>query len=197
MRVFYLFTLFILSEGTISAQNVSYTELIEPLFLDFTLDEILQNNTKGWPIVEPWASEYVNSILEGRYGDAVWASYNIGGDVNSDTGIVEGTNLTVLESIEEDALGYRTNDPDNYAEALSFYTQTGNTDGHTDIVDMLIRIGQQDVVEAKMELDKRKTWGIRCSPYDLAYKSSCLNILERMSTAKTYVGGIRRLGAYG
>ena len=59
--------------------------------------------------------------------------------------IIEGTNMTVLEMIEEDALGYRVSDPDIYAEALSFYEKTKSSDGHPEVIEILRRIGAQDV----------------------------------------------------
>ncbi|PLB55813.1 hypothetical protein P170DRAFT_433293 [Aspergillus steynii IBT 23096] len=97
---------------------INETTLPEQLFLDFSIHKILHNDTNGFPITGPWSTEYVASIRTHRYGDAVWARYHIAGDVDSSTGLIEGTNQTVLEMIEEDALGYRAGDPDLYAEAL-------------------------------------------------------------------------------
>ncbi|KAI2730449.1 hypothetical protein CBS147332_2301 [Penicillium roqueforti] len=136
--------------NTQRAMSISETELVEQLFLDFTVQEVLQKDTRGFPIVEPWASEYVNAIRERRFGDAVWARYHIDGGVHD--GIIEDTNKTVLQMIEEDALGYRVGDPDLYAEALSsVYERTSASDGHRDVIDLLTRIGNQDIKELRAQ----------------------------------------------
>ncbi|KAJ6144907.1 hypothetical protein N7470_008802 [Penicillium chermesinum] len=159
----YLLAALLLHLRAAIALELSTTDLVEQLFLDFTTDEVSQNATNGFPLVEPWASEYVAAIHEGRFGDAVWARYHIAGDVNPQTGIIENTNLTVLQSIEEDALGYRTSDPDLYADALHFYGNTSRADSHTDIIDLFTTIGQQSLDEAQKNLEKRVTYGIKCT----------------------------------
>ncbi|OOQ89665.1 hypothetical protein PEBR_07421 [Penicillium brasilianum] len=123
--------------------NTSDTKLVEQLFLDFSVQEVVQNETNGFPVVEPWATEYVNAIRDGRYGDAVWARYHIAGDVHS--GIIDGTDRTVLEMIEEDALGYKVDDPEVYDEALSFYANTNPADGHPEVIEIILRIGDKNV----------------------------------------------------
>jgi hypothetical protein len=127
---------------------VSSTELAERLFLGLSLNEVLLNETNGFPIVEPWASEYVNAIRDGRFGDTMLARYHISGDVHSGTGMIDGTNLTVFESIKEDALGYRSGDEDLYAEAFELYDGTNSTDRHMNIVHMLKEIGNQDLASS-------------------------------------------------
>ncbi|KAF5611780.1 hypothetical protein F25303_14445, partial [Fusarium sp. NRRL 25303] len=55
-----------------AAASAGESEAIEPLFLEFSIQEVLTN--KSWiPLVEPWASQYVAAVREGRYGDAIWA----------------------------------------------------------------------------------------------------------------------------
>ncbi|KAJ5389144.1 uncharacterized protein N7496_000212 [Penicillium cataractarum] len=137
--------------------NTSETKLVEQLFLDFSIQHILRNETNRFPIVEPWASDYVNAIREGRYGDAVWARYHIAGDVGVHDGIIEGTDKTVLEMIEEDALGYKVGDPDIYEEALAFYASTKPTDGHPEVIEIIMRIGRKDVraLRARLEAEYR------------------------------------------
>ena len=126
------------------------TEPVEQLFLDFSVQEVLQKDTRGFPIVEPWAIEYVSAIRECRFGDAAWARYHIDGSVHN--GIIGDTNKTVLQMIEEDALGYRVGDPDLYAEALSSaYERTSASDGHRDVIDLLIRIGNQNIKELRAQ----------------------------------------------
>ncbi|KAI3140910.1 hypothetical protein CBS147325_6201 [Penicillium roqueforti] len=196
MRSLYLLATLLLNQRAAIALSLSTTELVEQLFLDFTIDEVVQNDTREFPIVEPWASEYVNATQEGRFGDAVWARYHISGDVDSSTGIIEGTNLTVLQSIEEDALGYRSSEPELYANALLFYGNTSKTDSHTDIIDLFTTIAQQTPEEAQESLNKRVTYGIKCSTGNLAYKSSCLSLLQNMSQSRSNIGNIRRIYTY-
>lgn len=120
--------------------SLSDAEPVEQLFLDLSVNRVLQRD--GVPTVEPWASLYVDAIHDGRFGDAIWARYNIMGDVNN--GMIEG--LTVLESITEDAVGYKKYAPEQYAEAASFYRGTVSTaDGHADVIEIILRIEGEDV----------------------------------------------------
>jgi hypothetical protein len=119
----------------------------------------------------------VKSIREKRYGDAIWARYHIYGDVED--GIMGGLdNMTVLESIEEDAIEYRLNVPELYTDALSFYAQSSSLDTYArDVLEMLRRLGEEDV----SELQKRaKTYVISCSTANLAYENSCHTLLTTM-----------------
>jgi hypothetical protein len=84
---------------------------------------------------------YINAIHEGRFGDAIWARYHITGDVID--GVIDGR-LTVLESIEEDAVGYKTTAPEEYADAVSFYRgRVSSSDGRVDVVDIIFRVDQE------------------------------------------------------
>ncbi|KAK2667010.1 hypothetical protein RAB80_017431 [Fusarium oxysporum f. sp. vasinfectum] len=143
MYISAVLTLFALGFCHAAAASASEVEAIESLFLEFSIQEVL-TNTSWIPVVEPWASQYVSAVRDGRYGDAVWARYHIAGDVHD--GIVGGTtNMTVLQSIEEDALGYKLNDPEDYAKAQKFYAQTSDHDGHKDIIQTLSHIYNQDI----------------------------------------------------
>ncbi|KAH7137010.1 hypothetical protein B0J13DRAFT_449859 [Dactylonectria estremocensis] len=116
--------------------KINHAVLVEQLFLDFSLNDVLSKPPRV-PAVEPWATMYVDAILDNRFGDAVWARYQICGTVQD--GIIEGSNLTVLESIEEDAMGYRAGAPEQYAEAQSFYASTSSTDGHPEVIEIILR----------------------------------------------------------
>lgn len=132
-----------LSSQSDSAASAPESEVLEPLFLEFSIQEVV-TNTSWIPVVEPWASQYVSAVREGRYGDAVWARYHIAGDVHD--GIVGGTtNMTVLQSIEEDALEYKTNDPEGYTNAQAFYAQTSELDGHKDVIEVILHPGSEDI----------------------------------------------------
>lgn len=117
--------------------SMNETRILEQLFLDFTIQGVLQRDTNGFPVVDPWASDYVSALGDGRFGDAVWARYHIAGDVHDV--VIEGTGKPVLEMIEEDALGYRLGDPDIYAEALSFYANSVG-DGHPEVLEIITRM---------------------------------------------------------
>jgi hypothetical protein len=83
----------------------------------------------------------------------MWARYHIAGDEHD--GIIEGTDKTVLEMIEEDALGYKVDDPDVYAEALLFYAKS-TTDEHPEVVE-IIKCNNKDVtrLQAQLQAERR------------------------------------------
>ncbi|KAJ4191851.1 hypothetical protein NW767_010758 [Fusarium falciforme] len=114
---------------------------VEQCFLDISVDAVLHYD--GVPAVEPWATMYIDAIHEQRFGDAIWARYQIFGDVID--GIID-ERLTVLESIEEDAVGYKKNAPEAFDEAVAFYkSASNNTDGHPEVIEIIMRIDQEDV----------------------------------------------------
>lgn len=131
---------------------LSETAFPESLFLDITIQEAV-SKTAVMHVVEPWSTEYVDALREGRYADAIWARYHIGGDVID--GVIPGSRLpggpdiTVLESIEEDAMEYWESDKEGYAVALAFYTQTADLNEHQEVIDLLVRCGEGECVFAK------------------------------------------------
>ncbi|KPM41815.1 hypothetical protein AK830_g4753 [Neonectria ditissima] len=132
-----------------AALSISYTTLVEQLFLDITLNDVI-NKTSVLPVVEPWATMYVDAILDSRFGDAVWARYHIDGEVHN--GTIDGSpGLTVLESIKEDAIGYRVNAPEQYFEARPFYEGTSRTDGHPDVIEIILDASLVEVPEGADE----------------------------------------------
>ncbi|RGP71794.1 ankyrin repeat [Fusarium sporotrichioides] len=122
-----------------SEMSVEYAEPVEQLFLDLSVNQVLQRD--GVQVVEPWASQYVDAIQDTRYGNAIWARYHIFGEVVD--GSIEG--LTVLESITQDAMGYKKHAPEQYAEAVSFYKGTSSVDGHTDVIEVILRVDGEDL----------------------------------------------------
>jgi hypothetical protein len=114
-------------------------KLVEQLFLDLSIDQVLHCD---WlQPIEPWATNYIDAIHDQRYGDAIWARYNMFGEVKD--GMIEG--LTVLESITQDAMGYKINAPEQYAEAVTFYKGTSSTDGRTDVIEIIMRVDVEDL----------------------------------------------------
>ncbi|KAH7150531.1 hypothetical protein B0J13DRAFT_290112 [Dactylonectria estremocensis] len=107
--------------------------LPEHLFLDLRLREVV-DGTCPMNIVEPWATMYVDSVREKRYGDAIWARYHMGGDVRN--GLKDGR-LTVLEAIKEDAISYARYSPERYDEALAVYVNTSSADGHPEVMEIV------------------------------------------------------------
>lgn len=81
-----------------TALSITYTGLVEQLFLDVSLNDVL-NKTFFTPLLEPWATMYVDPILDSRFGDAVWARYHMMGGVEN--GMLDGGRLAVLESIRK------------------------------------------------------------------------------------------------
>ncbi|KAJ5246634.1 hypothetical protein N7468_001617 [Penicillium chermesinum] len=132
--------------------STSETEVPEQLFLEFSIQDIIQRETNGLAVMEPWASAYVDAIRNRRFGDAVWARYHLAGDVDSETGIIGDTSKSVLQMIEEDAVGYRTGESGLYAEALStVYERTSESDGHPEVIELLLRVGKQSIRELRAQ----------------------------------------------
>ncbi|KAF4452106.1 hypothetical protein F53441_5039 [Fusarium austroafricanum] len=109
----------------------------EQLFLEYAIQDVL---TGRWPhLVEPWATMYVDSIREQRYGDAIWARYHMEGNVKG--GIImypyEGDRKPVLDEIKIDAMEAKTNEPRFFAEALELYAKASATDGHPEVIEIL------------------------------------------------------------
>ncbi|GIK06704.1 hypothetical protein Aspvir_002354 [Aspergillus viridinutans] len=128
--------------------NISETRPVEQLFLDLPIQEVL-HPSPGETFSEPWTSIYVDAIRDTRWGDAVWARYHMYGEVDGETGIVAGSNnMTVLEVIKEDALGYRVNDPEIYFQALLFYA-TSSADGHADVIELIANLDEREIAEFK------------------------------------------------
>jgi hypothetical protein len=124
--------------------NVEYAGPVEQLFLDLPVEQVLRRD--GIHVVEPWASQYVDAIKSTRYGDAIWARYHIFGDVVD--GKVEG--LTVLESITQDAIGYKKHAAEQFTEAVSFYKGTSKVDGHTDVIEIILRINGEGITSKEI-----------------------------------------------
>ncbi|KAL2847386.1 hypothetical protein BJX68DRAFT_113430 [Aspergillus pseudodeflectus] len=136
--------------------TISPTSLVEQLFLDLSLQEVLTDTTN---FVEPWKGMYVDSINDGRYGDAIWARYHIYGDpepMPCDCGHDPARKMTVMEEIKEDALAYRVNDPDIYFDALLFYATTSAADGHPDIIEVITNLSEEDIAEFKAKEDEER-----------------------------------------
>ncbi|KAI3010423.1 hypothetical protein M752DRAFT_276782 [Aspergillus phoenicis ATCC 13157] len=125
---------------TVSGQS----SLPEQLFLDLPVAEVL-NRTSG-DLVEPWATEYCTAIAEQRYGDAIYARYNIFGEAKdgmltlwdcTDEGLYHEWNITVYELIMEDAREYYEEELDLYQEALGFYSSNSPNDSRPGIIEAL------------------------------------------------------------
>jgi hypothetical protein len=130
--------------------NVPENKLVEQLFLDVSIQDVLGKDARIQG-VEPWASMYVDAIRDGRFGDAIWARYHLFGEVEN--GIVKGSNnMSVLDVIKEDALGYRVGEPEQYAKALSFYATSSSADGHADVIEMISNLAEEDINQLKAKL---------------------------------------------
>ncbi|TVY79419.1 hypothetical protein Focb16_v008524 [Fusarium oxysporum f. sp. cubense] len=118
------------------------TETPEYLFLDIPMKQVLEQD--GIQVEEPWGRLYINAIHEGRFGDAIWARYHMLGDVED--GKVEGEDMTVAESIKQDAIGYKQHDREDFDKAVSFYKEHMNSgDGHPEVLEIIFGIDREDV----------------------------------------------------
>jgi hypothetical protein len=61
---------------TPNVSSSTASTLPEQLFLDLRMQDVLEDNT-AMILVEPWATKYVESLRDKRYGDAIWARYHI------------------------------------------------------------------------------------------------------------------------
>ncbi|KAL4861959.1 hypothetical protein BDV12DRAFT_179601 [Aspergillus spectabilis] len=131
------------------ALNIFPTELVEQLFLDIPIQQVLHDSN----FVEPWKTKYVDAIQDSRFGDAIWARYHIYGKVEKVPGD-PANNLTVIEVIKEDALGYRVNAPEEYFKALAFYATTSAEDGHKDVLDLIANLSEEEIAEFRAKKDE-------------------------------------------
>lgn len=103
----------------------------------------------GIQVEEPWGRLYINAIHEGRFGDAIWARYHMLGDVED--GKVEGEDMTVAESIKQDAIGYKQHDRKDFDKAVSFYKEHMNSgDGHPEVLEIIFGVDREDVSEIEL-----------------------------------------------
>jgi hypothetical protein len=152
----FIYTIFIFIKSIYATAPVNYTVLPEQLFLDYSLQDVLDNSS--FTFVKPWAGEYVNTVLEGRYDDDIWARYHITGQVLAN-GTFGGTNLTVLDSIKEDDVEYKVNVPELFADALLLYAKSSKKDGHADVVKMISNISLEDI----STFQERAIYSTQCS----------------------------------
>ncbi|EWZ99563.1 hypothetical protein FOWG_03224 [Fusarium oxysporum f. sp. lycopersici MN25] len=165
-----------------SAATMNYSRPFEQLFLDISIGTVLEPNN-SLQLVEPWASEYMASIREARFGDAIWALYHMFGTIVD--GFVEGSNQTVMEALEESAMEYKATVPDDYKHALSVYANTRSHDTHRDVLHLFADVDLKDV----SHLQERATFGIKCDiGNNEAYRYNCLHLIELMSTSRAYIG---------
>ncbi|PYH43057.1 uncharacterized protein BP01DRAFT_359019 [Aspergillus saccharolyticus JOP 1030-1] len=109
----------------------------EQLFLDLRVSAV-RNRTARLNLVEPWATEYCTAVLEKRYGDAIFARYNIAGQAVD--GVYSEWNITVYDMIMSDAQEYAQDHPELFADALQIYNNTNSTDTRRDIIEGLKKI---------------------------------------------------------
>ncbi|KLP08711.1 uncharacterized protein FFB20_14029 [Fusarium fujikuroi] len=82
------------------------------------------NEIRNWSehLSKDWRREFYETL-------AIWARYHVLGDVEE--GKVEGEDMTVAESIEQDAVGYKYHDREYFTKASSSYMEHKNSaDGH-------------------------------------------------------------------
>jgi hypothetical protein len=58
--------------------------------------------------------------------------------------------MTVLQSIKEDALEYKTNDPEGYAKAEAFYAQINDNDGHKEVIQIILHPSSEGVLGSEL-----------------------------------------------
>ncbi|KAH7210179.1 hypothetical protein BKA60DRAFT_623481 [Fusarium oxysporum] len=109
-----------------STDTFKYGDRDGNLFLDVSISEA-QSDRPEWGLVEPWTSDYIVALQENRYGDAIWARYQIFG---------------VREAIEEDAIGYRLHARDNWKYAMTIYAKSSRNI-QSDILDLMFDVDRR------------------------------------------------------
>lgn len=110
----------------------------EELFLDLVPSEVA-SGTCGEKTTEPWASLYCNAISEQRYGDAIYARYNM----TERTSDVQITDPAVVADIKVDAVNYYLNYSETYAAALLFYQNNSSEDTRPEIIALIREVANQ------------------------------------------------------
>jgi hypothetical protein len=162
-------------------------EAPEQLFLD--LDPVAAlNGTCGTRTAEPWAALYHDAVMERRFGDAIYARYNIDG--RSSNGTFYGTNHSVLQEILIDAMSYHSGYPEAFAEALLFYSNSSSEDTRTDIISVL-----REAPTTSLERRDR-TYGVKCSGNYLAPEDDCFQLLEHLGSSSILLFNAHRDVSY-
>lgn len=175
-----------------AAGNCVAGQAPEDLFLDLAISDVL-NHTSGTKAVEPWASLYITAVSEGRYGDAIFARYNMDGLAIN--GVYEDTNRTVHEEIQYDALNYHQGYPEIYAKSLSFFSSNYSTaDSKPEIIEAIKQVPNSGATATLSERDI--TYGIKCSGNDLAPLPDCNSLLNYLGESPTTWYGSRRMVDY-
>ncbi|ENH66515.1 hypothetical protein FOQG_13521 [Fusarium oxysporum f. sp. raphani 54005] len=123
-----------------STDTFKYGDRDGNLFLDVSISEA-QSDRPEWGLVEPWTSDYIVALQENRYGDAIWARYQMFGDTSNGT-YLEYPQWTVREAIEEDAIGYRLHARDNWKYAMTIYAKS-NRNIQSDILDLMFDVDRR------------------------------------------------------
>ncbi|KAF4415411.1 hypothetical protein FACUT_13394 [Fusarium acutatum] len=129
-----------LDSGFGSGDTFNYGDRDGSLFLELSISEA-QSKRHEWGLVEPWISDYISALEENRYGDAIWARYQMFG------GTANGTHLeypqwTVHDAIEEDAIGYRLRERDIWKHAMTFFANSSKNT-QSDILDLIFDVNRR------------------------------------------------------
>ncbi|EWG51919.1 hypothetical protein FVEG_10770 [Fusarium verticillioides 7600] len=130
-----------LGSGFASADTFDYGDRDGSLFLDLSISEA-QSKRHEWGLVEPWTSDYISALEDSRYGDAIWARYQMFGDTSNGT-FLEYPQWTVREAIEEDAIAYRVRERDVWKHAMAFYANSSQNT-QSDILDLIFDVDSRN-----------------------------------------------------
>lgn len=115
--------------------------IVQQLFLDIPIDHMLNLHLslENAQLDKPWADEYVNAFFESRLGNAIWARYQMFGDLKD--GLIDG-DWTIIESITEDAVGHKHTAPNDHAAIMPLYEQLSSADGHAEVRLFYLLVGK-------------------------------------------------------
>lgn len=126
--------------------------IVEPLFLDICAAE-LADHTVSWPFrnppgpLTPHELSYIQAITDRRFGEAIYHRYHF--DSRAVDGFLPCENITVLEDISNDAVGYAGDDAQQFNKTLRILQTTSELDTMKYTIDAISLVQPPDRVDLK------------------------------------------------
>jgi hypothetical protein len=118
-------------------QRETMEGIIEPLFLDISAAEL-------GPLT-PHEISYIQAITARKFGEAIYHRYHF--DSRAVDGFIPSENITVLEDITNDAVGYAGDDAQQFYETCRILQTTSELDGMKYVIDAICSVQPPDRVD--------------------------------------------------
>jgi hypothetical protein len=132
-------------------QRETMEGIIEPLFLDISAAELATHHTVPLPFrnppgpLTPHEISYIQAITARKFGEAIYHRYHF--DSRAVDGFIPSENITVLEDITNDAVGYAGDDAQQFYETCRIPQTTSELDGMKYVVDAICSVQPPDRVD--------------------------------------------------